>query len=70
MKPVKTSSPFCRILPYTRIHPQYIDLGLKFLISDLTKEVLIFYNLSLRNLTLTFHLIITSYELLDKLYGT
>ncbi|RXH71355.1 hypothetical protein DVH24_018710 [Malus domestica] len=49
--------------PCTRIHPQYLDLGLKFSIE------MFCFNPSLYNLTFTSYHIITFFDLLNKWYG-
>lgn len=62
---LKPSDPNC---PYTRIHPWYFDLGSKFPLSPFLKEILIFYQIGLCNLTPSFIRIVTCFERLDNWY--
>ncbi|TQD84976.1 hypothetical protein C1H46_029492 [Malus baccata] len=52
--------------PCIRIHPWYLDLGLRFPLSSLLKEILIFYHIGLYNLTSYSIHIITCFELLNS----
>lgn len=52
--------------PCTRIHPWFLDLGLRFLLLDLLKSILISYDMAICDLTLVALRLITCFELLNQ----
>ncbi|RXH67262.1 hypothetical protein DVH24_027382 [Malus domestica] len=60
-----TASNYC---PCTIIHPWYLDLGLRFPLSDLLKGIMISYDMVICDLALVAFRLITCYKLLNQWY--